>query len=261
MCKKLADIKSTFPCRDNIIDQLYALLNQQHLPLILLTGPQGSGKTSITKMILNSIDCLFSWTNCHELVSTRSFQEKVLIDLSDYLDQEYKPAKCSSNDDFVLKMIKLIHDLNTELNLKSASKTSSSTKGRGSTRKKKKIDDQEEKQIKGFIILDNCDQFLDKLATTLPLIININKMLDRLNPLTIILITSWSYDLLIPYISTIPKPYLIEFDCYSNDQLFEILTSNKPKDYSTNYERLVYCYVNIINNDLLIFFIFALLAL
>lgn len=92
----LIEVKNQYGHRDQEIDQLHVLLNHFSVPLLFVTGTHGTGKSSVTRKILqNCSRGNWVWLDCDEFANVRLIYSHILARLfptTESLDAPMAPS-------------------------------------------------------------------------------------------------------------------------------------------------------------------------
>ncbi|KAF8430040.1 origin recognition complex subunit 5 C-terminus-domain-containing protein [Tirmania nivea] len=86
----ITSIDSKYPCRTLQLRQLSALLNPD-LPSpssIILYGLEATGKSLLTKALLDASETTYSWVACHECITARHLTERIASQVKDAVQEK-----------------------------------------------------------------------------------------------------------------------------------------------------------------------------
>ncbi|XP_019696647.1 origin recognition complex subunit 5 [Harpegnathos saltator] len=221
MEKYLEKISNSIICRDNIIMQLYSLINAENEPLpqsIFIYGHMATGKSLIIQSLLDHLKYNISYINCMEHFGNRHIYNYILDDLAVATEKSNTDILSKHNCD---NMVDFIYTL-------------------------KKISHINERPI--VLVFDKFHKIRDFDVTFIPAILRLRE-LSGINLCTIF-ISEISWTNFCTKISML-EPIKIYFPQYTKEELIHLLLLDKPPKYNSQF------YKNYLNLFLSVYFRFC----
>ncbi|KAH9425930.1 Origin recognition complex subunit 5 [Dermatophagoides pteronyssinus] len=240
--EKILKIERKFLCRSRQIRKLLHFLKLNQIENLIVNGPKSTGKTSITKTLLNEFDYTYLWFDMINWDnSNRFFFEKILQQFKNHIvklknfdndedddEEELSPTKkrkCLNPVQFIDSMIDLLktyRQLQETLN--------------------------NNQQQKIILVIDNSDIIVDENNENLIYLLqNINQLTDNIYPIQIIWIIKYRLERLYRLIDFKMNLLEIHFESYNQQELFQLLTQqqssllprNDPHKLYRNFVHLI----------------------
>ncbi|KAH7645460.1 origin recognition complex subunit 5-like protein [Dermatophagoides farinae] len=233
----VANVETKFLCRHRQIRKLSHFLKLNDIHNIILNGPKSTGKTCITKMLLDQFEYIYLWFDMINLDnSNRFFYDKILQQFKDYLnekfsntdndgddddDSEFVSKKCLNPIQFIDYMIKLLQIYRQKTSLHDNNKI--------------------------IIVIDNADILIEENNENLIYLLNnLDQLTGHICPITVIWIFKHHLERLFRLTTDFKMNALqISFEPYEQEELFQLLTQSSllPKN---DTHKLYRTFVNLI---------------
>ncbi|XP_068200889.1 origin recognition complex subunit 5-like [Palaemon carinicauda] len=211
----ISELQTTIPCRKDQIQFLVNILGEEECLLpcsLFLYGHRGTGKTLVTKTVLEKLNIVTSHVNCIEFYTTKVIYETILNNLSGTIpssDNGYTSyASCDNFGDFI-RFLKLIN------------------KDNGKPRM--------------AVVIENSERLRDCDANILPAFCRLQELAEDVN-ISVIFCSTLPIDKFRSSTGMM-EPIVYHFPQYTKDELVEILMKGQPSTCSDYFYKT---YVNIV---------------
>lgn len=223
----IQNAKSSYFCRDRQIEELYSSL-MHNWPMLLLTGPKATAKTSLVKFFINDCNAIHVWVDCVQVNSARNFFELVISQVVNYrllhednLDddvlEKWKSPSCMTTNNFIETLKEILS--------KDMPKTQNVTRNSVKLLFAKKF----------YLVFDEADLMLNIDSSLLPTICHLSRLLESVCNITCIFITTLSSEVLQKDTTFLIPPVVINFPTYNQKELKQLLILDKPSEFSLEF--------------------------
>lgn len=240
-------VRKRFPCRDEVISGLERLLVTIKWPFILIDGPHSTGKTCITRALLEALGLSFSWNNCLEIGSLKSLQSKIMYDIDftvnpNLASSERVKSRVTSNETFIIGFTDLLENLTAKSSKIKVLRTPKKTPTKSASKRSKSVDANatysfEPKSYRYFVVLDNYDKLVDSSINILPALNQVHEAMRNKVQLITIMITTLYADRFLYNFFGVPKPIVFNFPSFDLKSLPQVLSRVVCEDRDEKYYR------------------------